>query len=137
MYHLDAPKGWAEVLFHLGKHKPDPSSFSDLSGRDYALVGTIPLMELDGPYDLYQILFAKRFHGQPREVRSFDVINVVERGYPILSYAIVSPQMDHKVLSNARTSTGAKVRCEIWPQFPHGLVKMATPIPSMAGRTKA
>lgn len=137
MYQAEQPKGWVEILFHTAKTTPNPSSFSELDESDYVMLGSpIPLQELDSPYEVYQILYEKQLQAQPRDVRSFDAINIVHLGAPRQTMIVVSPQQQHAFLSNFKTKNGAKGRVEIWPQFPHGLMQMPQPFSQFRGREK-
>lgn len=129
------PQGWVEVLFAFSKDTPSPVSLSDIKESDYMMIGSpIPIQEVDGPYDIYQMLFEGIYPGLPRPVRSFDLINVVQRGLPLITYAIVSPNADKKFLEAMHAETKVKNKVMIWPQFPHGIVELSKRISSFCGR---
>lgn len=129
------PQGWVEILFSLNKTTPSPVSGSDIKESDYLMLGSpIPLQEVDGPYDIYQMLIEGAYPNLPRPVRSFDLINVVQRGVPRLTYAIVSPNSDKKFLEALHAERKTKNKVMIWPQFPHGIIELEKPMASFCGR---
>ena len=134
MYQAPA-RGWVEILFHMGKTRPSPSSTSAIHENAYCQIGSVALQEVDGPYDIYQMLYYKSILNQPREVRSFDILNVVQPDKPRLSFLILSANDDRLFLENRiKNQKVTKLAC--WAQYPHGIVLMPNAFSSFAIKPK-